>query len=99
VLARGRSGRATRLRVTGERGAVDVAGELTIRRALGDLRSSAFLVEPERDRHGRFVLRGAGHGHGVGMCQHGAIGMANAGLSHERIVAHYYAGARPTKLW
>jgi stage II sporulation protein D len=99
VLARGRSGRATQLRVTGERGEVVLAGELNIRRALGGLKSSMFLVEPERDRYGRFVLTGGGHGHGVGMCQHGAMGMARAGHGCERILAHYYAGSKLTKMW
>jgi SpoIID/LytB domain protein len=99
VLERGRSGRVIRLRVTGERDEVDVVGELRIRRALGDLRSSLFVVELGRDSHGRFVLTGGGHGHGVGMCQHGAIGMARAGKSHGRILAHYYKDSKTAKLW
>jgi SpoIID/LytB domain protein len=99
VRARGRSGRATVLRVTGERGEIDVAGELRIRRALGGLRSSMFVVAPERDEFGRFVLHGGGHGHGVGLCQHGAIGMAHAGKSTASILAHYYRDSKLEKLW
>jgi len=98
VLARGRSGRATRIRVVGRHGAVDVAGELRIRRALGGLKSSLFLVLPERDG-GRIVLLGGGHGHGVGLCQHGAMGMARAGKSYKEILAHYYTGAKIVRLW
>jgi stage II sporulation protein D len=38
----------------------------------------------------RFTIRGAGFGHGVGMSQYGAMGMASQGWSHRRILAHYY---------
>jgi stage II sporulation protein D len=48
-----------------------------------------------------FVLSGRGYGHGVGMSQYGAYGMANAGHSYKEILAHYYAGTElgraPTK--
>ena len=39
-----------------------------------------------------FVVSGRGYGHGVGMGQYGAYGQANAGRSHEQILAHYYPG-------
>ena len=48
-----------------------------------------------------FVVSGRGWGHGVGMSQYGAYGMANAGHTHEEILAHYYSGTElgqaPTK--
>lgn len=99
VLARGRSGRATTLRIVGNGDSVELHGELRIRRALGGLRSSMFIVLPDRDRYGRFVLLGGGHGHGVGLCQHGAMGMAAAGKSYRDILRHYYRGSKTTKLW
>lgn len=99
VLARGRSGRATALAIRGKRRSVELHGELRIRRALGNLRSSMFLIEPERDRYGRFVLVGGGHGHGVGLCQHGAMGMAAQGKGYEEILGHYYRGSELTELW
>ena len=40
----------------------------------------------------RFTIRGAGFGHGVGMSQYGAMGMAAQGWGHRRILAHYYTG-------
>ncbi|MBC8070369.1 MAG: SpoIID/LytB domain-containing protein [Deltaproteobacteria bacterium] len=98
VRARGRSGRATRLRVTGEHGETEVNGELRIRRALGGLKSSLFVVLPEREG-GKIALLGGGHGHGVGLCQHGAMGMAKAGKDFETILAHYYQGAKLVQLW
>jgi stage II sporulation protein D len=45
------------------------------------------------------VLHGAGHGHGVGLCQHGAIGMAAAGTTYGPILHHYYAGSKLIRLW
>jgi peptidoglycan hydrolase-like amidase len=91
ALARGPSGRIYRLKVTGERGYVIIGKELEIRRALSrtHLYSSAFVVDRESDR---FVLRGAGWGHGVGLCQIGAAVMANEGKTYTEILQHYYRG-------
>jgi SpoIID/LytB domain protein len=91
-LARGASGRITRLRLVGERQSLVVGKELEIRRALSPshLYSSAFVVS--RDAAGRFVLRGAGWGHGVGLCQIGAAVMASQGQGYRAILAHYYPG-------
>jgi stage II sporulation protein D len=92
-LSRGPSGRIDRLRVRGERGALVVGKELEIRRALSrtHLYSSAFVVD--REAGGRFVLTGAGWGHGVGLCQIGAAVMAEEGKGYREILAHYYPGA------
>ncbi len=91
ALARGPSGRISRLKITGERDYVIVGKELEIRRALSrsHLYSSAFVVDKES---GRFVLRGAGWGHGVGLCQIGAAVMANNGKTYKEILNHYYRG-------
>lgn len=90
-LARGPSGRIYRLKITGERDYIIIGKELEIRRALSrtHLYSSAFVVDQES---GRFVLKGAGWGHGVGLCQIGAAVMANAGKSYTKILQHYYRG-------
>lgn len=97
-LERGASSRIVRLRIVGERGSVIVGKELEIRRVLSwtHLYSSAFIVLPEEVRQGiprRFRLRGAGWGHGVGLCQIGAAVMARQGRTHREILAHYYAPA------
>jgi stage II sporulation protein D len=91
-LARGPSGRIYRLKVTGERDYIIIGKELEIRRALSrtHLYSSAFVIDQE---HNRFVLKGAGWGHGVGLCQIGAAVMANRGKSYSEILKHYYRGA------
>ena len=45
------------------------------------------------------LLVGAGNGHGVGMCQWGAIGMARQGFTYRQILAHYYRGTSVKKLY
>ncbi|MGB8682555.1 MAG: SpoIID/LytB domain-containing protein [Candidatus Binatus sp.] len=91
ALARGPSGRIYRLKIIGERDYIIIGKELEIRRALSPthLYSSAFVVSKKSDR---FVLRGAGWGHGVGLCQLGAAVMANEGKTYTEILQHYYSG-------
>lgn len=96
VLARGVSGRATGMRFVGEGGVAEVHGELRIRRLLGNLNSSLFAIER---LPGGWRLRGAGWGHGVGMCQMGAIGRAERGASHLAILRHYYPGSELRRLY
>lgn len=92
-LERGPSGRVVKLEIRGEAATLRVGKELEIRRLLSEthLYSSAFVVHREP---GGFRLRGAGWGHGVGLCQIGAAVMADAGYEYGAILAHYYRGAR-----
>jgi len=103
-LERGPSGRIVRLRVVGSRRTVVVGKELEIRRWLSrsHLYSSAFVVErigPPSGAPERFVLRGAGWGHGVGFCQIGAAAMAFRGFRAEEILARYFPGTSLTRLY
>ena len=93
---RGLSGRIQTLTITGDKGSADVSGDLRIRRLLGGLKSTLFEIKQDG---ATFVLRGAGFGHGVGMCQLGAIGMAEAGKSHVQILEHYYRGTHLHRLY
>ena len=45
-----------------------------------------------------WIVRGAGFGHGVGLSQYGAFGMAQQGAGYRRILAHYYRGTRITNV-
>jgi stage II sporulation protein D len=95
VLERGRSGRVARLRIVGTRGTAVVEG-FRLRRALG-LLETQFEMEIQREPGGlvrRVVFRGRGWGHGVGLCQVGAYGMALRGASYREILQHYYTGVR-----
>lgn len=92
-LARGHSGRIWKLRITGTLRTMVVGKELEIRRYLSPshLYSSAFVVERKQERgQTLFVLRGAGWGHGVGLCQIGAAVMSYEGKTYREILAHYY---------
>jgi stage II sporulation protein D len=89
----GVSGRVVELVVRGSEGDLLLRG-LRVRWGLG-LRENLFVIERERDVNGAvvgFVFTGKGWGHGVGLCQVGAFGMAQAGSSHEEILKHYYSG-------
>ncbi len=104
VLSRGISGRAMALRLhvltTRGRQTIDVQGELVIRRLFGNLKSSMFVVDRLQGPRGAdFVFRGGGWGHGVGMCQTGAIGMAEAKRTFRQILGHYYLRTRIVKLY
>jgi SpoIID/LytB domain protein len=96
VARRGSSGRAISLRVDGERGSATVHGELRIRRLLGNLPSAMFVVAATPEG---WTLRGGGWGHGVGMCQWGAIGRAAAGQDHRRILGAYFSGAGVARIY
>lgn len=98
-LHRGPSGRITRLLIAGTRRSMVVGKELEIRRWLSDshLRSSAFTVSREAD--GSFTLRGAGWGHGVGLCQIGAAVMACRGCDFKTILSHYFPDTKLTRLY
>ncbi|NOK36785.1 SpoIID/LytB domain-containing protein [Corallococcus exercitus] len=99
---RGVSGRARLLTVSGTQGATQVRGELNIRRLFGMLNSSMATVEAERDAEGRvtgWLFRGGGWGHGVGMCQTGAIGRAEAGQSYPEILRYYFNGAEVAPIY
>lgn len=93
---RGTSGRIRTITLKGDKGSIDVDGDLKIRRLLGGLKSTLFEVKREGDV---FVFRGAGFGHGVGMCQMGAMGMASAGKPHDKILGHYYRGTHLHRLY
>lgn len=97
-LERGESGRLVKLRIIGSKRSMIVGKELEIRRWLSPthLYSSAFIVEKQHVKNGvpgSFLLRGAGWGHGVGLCQIGAAVMGSKGFSHQEILNHYFIDA------
>lgn len=103
-VERGESGRLVRLKIVGSKKSLIVGKELEIRRWLSPshLYSSAFIVEKKELKGkvpGVFHLRGAGWGHGVGLCQIGAAVMAHKAYSHEEILTHYFRDASINKLY
>jgi stage II sporulation protein D len=95
----GVSGRVVELEVQGTEGDLLLKG-LKVRWGLG-LRENLFVIDRETDEQGgvkRFVFSGKGWGHGVGLCQVGAFGMAQAGSTFQKIIQHYYTGVRLTRV-
>ncbi len=91
VLNRGPSGRIYKAQFVFESGSYSIDGELAIRQLFSpSLRSSNFYYK----RNGEVItLYGAGWGHGVGMCQSGAVAQASKGTGFEQILKHYYSKA------
>lgn len=103
-LKRGKSGRIYRLKIIGTQRTLIIGKELEIRRALSKshLYSSAFVVEKVDIKDGvpqQFIIKGAGWGHGVGLCQIGAAMMGVQGYRYDEILLHYYKSAEITKAY
>jgi len=100
VVSRGASRRVTDLEIVGTSGTAHVRGG-RIRSALG-LREQLFVIDREYDDAGRvteFTFVGRGWGHGVGMCQVGAYGLAKQGWTSEQILKAYYSGIEITRMY
>ena len=101
-LDRGKSGRIWRLKIVGTKRSLVIGKELEIRRVLSPthLYSSNFEVERKDEGENRkFILRGHGWGHGVGLCQIGAAVMAHEGMKYRDILLHYYPGAEIKQIY
>ncbi len=110
IKKRGGSGRTNFLTIhyldqKKERHSIDIKDEFGIRQSMHPkfLFSSAFLVYAEgADKDGipsSFILQGAGWGHGVGLCQIGALGMSLKGFSAEEILLHYFPGSQLKQIY
>lgn len=100
VVSRGSSHRVTDLEIVGTNGTAHVRGG-RIRSALG-LREQLFVIDRDYDETGRvteFTFVGRGWGHGVGMCQVGAYGLAKQGWSAEQILKAYYSDIQLTRIY
>jgi stage II sporulation protein D len=102
ILRRTTSGRVAEMAVTTDAGTYHVRGDRVrwvLEPAGGDpaiLRSAFFDLEVGRGEGGtptRVVATGRGYGHGIGMCQTGALAMAERGYDVSEILGHYYPGA------
>jgi stage II sporulation protein D len=96
----GNSGRAVQIQVIGSRSSIVLNG-YRVRNAL-NLRDTLFTITREQNPDGSiagFTFHGRGFGHGVGLCQVGAFGMARAGRSYEEIIKTYYQGVQIKKAY
>lgn len=98
IAGRDDAGRAEKILLRGTRTFI-VRGEVfrdVVTRRLGvrTLRSTLFAVKKVRDT---FVFEGKGFGHGVGLCQAGALARLKAGASAGAVLAHYFPGTRVSR--
>ena len=103
-VERGASARLIKLKIVGSKKTLIIGKELEIRRILSQshLYSSAFVVRKvikENKVPAKFIISGAGWGHGVGLCQIGAAVMAAQGYNFDEILLHYFTNARLFKLY
>lgn len=97
---RGGSNRVVEILIEGSEAQATVKG-LRVRRVLG-LRETLFVMEKEYSEAGelsQIIFTGRGWGHGVGLCQVGAFGMARAGADYQEILKKYYKGIKISKLY
>ena len=102
IVRREKSGHVSSVKLVGSESSYTVEKELNIRKALGNLRSSMFKVEVKLDADKNpqeFIFYGGGWGHGVGMCQSGAAGLAKKGKAFEEILRHYFRDIELRKLY
>jgi SpoIID/LytB domain protein len=103
-VQRGHSGRLIKLKIVGSKKTMIIGKELEIRKVLSTshLYSSAFFVKKENiidNVPQKFILKGAGWGHGVGLCQIGAAVMGEKGYYFDEILLHYFRGADIKKVY
>ena len=94
------SKRVSELLIKGTDKQIVVSG-LKVRWVLG-LKDTLFVIDREYDGEGRvshFIFSGKGWGHGVGLCQVGAFGMAQAGALYQEILKKYYHGIKIKKIY
>jgi stage II sporulation protein D len=109
VASRSTSGRVWNLSVVTSTGRIEIPA-YTLRQMLrrggnpaAILRSNLFKIDVRRDRTTRkaiaIVASGAGNGHGAGLCQTGALGMAKRKQTAAAILSHYYPTTELTRLY
>ncbi len=95
IKRKDRYGRVEEMEIIDEHGKSHKLNELEMR-SVFNLKSNWFKLKISGHRV-RFI--GHGYGHGYGLCQSGAVGMARAGYNYRRILRHYFKGTRLHKLY
>ncbi len=99
IKQKGYSRRATEIEIIGSNGTKTLKGG-KIRSALR-LREQLFVMDKRYSGNTvtNYTFIGRGWGHGVGMCQYGAYGLAKMGVKYDAIIKHYYTGVDVTKAY
>jgi stage II sporulation protein D len=99
IKQKGYSRRVVELEITGSNGVKTLKGG-KIRSALR-LKEQLFVINKRYSGStvSSYTFTGRGWGHGVGMCQYGAYGLAKMGVKADAIIKHYYTGVQVTKAY
>lgn len=97
IKSRTKDGRADQIELVGKNKQTITGHEF--RMAISPMRVKSTLISRIDVDAGRVKISGHGFGHGVGLCQYGALGMAKAGKKFQQILAHYYPGTAAKKLY
>ncbi|MCX7944157.1 MAG: SpoIID/LytB domain-containing protein [Deltaproteobacteria bacterium] len=102
IEGRGKSGRIRGITIVSGKKRYYIDTEFNIRQLFGGLKSGLMIIEKKVSQEGKLlglIFTGGGWGHGVGMCQTGAIGMAEQGFSYKDILLHYYKDVTIEKVY
>ena len=94
IGSRGKSGRAVSILINGE----EISAP-TFRINIGSDRLKSTMIDDISLKEGVYVFSGSGYGHGVGMSQWGAYGLAEKGATAQTIVSRYFTGVKFVDLW
>jgi stage II sporulation protein D len=97
VLSRFKDGRIEKLALQGNTNLVLTGHKF--RMTLGPMKIKSTLIKDIKLTASKVIVTGQGFGHGVGMCQYGALGMAKAGKNFKEILSHYYPGTKINKIY
>ncbi len=93
IHSRGKSGRADFLKIKYAGGSFSLKAS-RFRTLIGPDRVRSTFFTAIKKAEGGFYFEGRGWGHGVGLCQHGAKGLAEKGASYKKILGFYYPGTK-----
>ncbi|MFP4499341.1 MAG: SpoIID/LytB domain-containing protein [Vulcanimicrobiota bacterium] len=96
IIKKDDSGRILRIKLTGTNSAVTISGYqfwqiLGSHLGWGTIKSAKFTI---KEYNNYYTFKGYGLGHGIGLCQYGAMNMARKGFNYRDILNHYYPGTR-----
>lgn len=97
ILSRTKDGRVDMIELSGSK-KQKLSGH-EFRMALGAMKVKSTMINELKLEGDKVMIIGRGFGHGVGMCQYGALGMAKAGRSYQEILSHYYPGTKIKRLY
>lgn len=90
IISRTKDGRVDAMQLAGSKKQSITGHEF--RMAISPMKVKSTLITSISLDENRIHIKGGGFGHGVGMCQYGALGMAKAGKNYRDILRHYYPG-------